>query len=551
MDSSTPHRALVDRAWEAQYAAPRDSHAWAREALVAAEAAGDALTRAWAQLTIGYFELRYVGADEARRSLEAASREFGLLGDLRGTILCRNGLARARMMEGDSKGALAMFRANLEDDDGSLSTLDRFYTLNGTAGCLAALGDSAQSLGYMFEALGQLRTINARPQMATLLSNLGAELVAVGDYEEAEAILEEALGLCTQMQHPRLLVGAVANRADCLAHMGRIEEALPLARRLMQDAESPHLSSTEGNVYTTAAYTFLQGGCLDEAEAALTLADREATKHGGPCAVWAHYLRAMAFEKNGREQDAISRLARAREGFEDRTPLMLKSLVLEFMAHLHARTGRFQDAYAQHKAFHEVYEQRLGLGTRARYYAVQIRYELNRLRDERDRAREEALHDALTGLYNRRYLDTVLGNLVSLFSRTGQPLALAMADLDDFKRVNDACGHPFGDEVLRQVARIFSEGTRAGDVVCRYGGEEFCLVFPNSTAEDAVKRMESFLERLRATTVRLGDTERAGITFSAGVAGFPEQGATPEALVKAADGWLYDAKRKGRARVGK
>ena len=123
--------------------------------------------------------------------------------------------------------------------------------------------------------------------------------------------------------------------------------------------------------------------------------------------------------------------------------------------------------------------------------------------------------------------------------------------LDDFKRVNDACGHPFGDEVLKAVARIFSEGTRAGDVVCRYGGEEFCLVFPNSTPDDAVKRMESFLERLRATTVRLGDTERAGITFSAGVVGFPEHGGTAEDLIGAADRWLYEAKRTGRARVGK
>ncbi len=551
MDTPTPHRALVERAWDAQYAAPRDSHAWAREALAAAEAAGDALARAWANLTIGYFELRYAGPGEARRSLEAAHAEFRALGDLRGIILSRNGLARARMMDGDSQGALGMFRTNLEDDDGSLSTLDRFHILNGIAGCLAALGDSAQSLGYMFEALGQLRTINARPQMATLLSNLGAELVAVGDYAEADAILAEALGLCTDLQHPRLLVGAIANRADCLAHMGRFEEALPLARRLMQDPESPHLSSPEGNVYTTAAYVFLHGGALDEAEAALSLASREAERHGGPCAVWADYLRALALEKAGRDEDAITRLGKAREGFEDRTPLLLKGLVLEFLAHLNARTGRFPEAYGLLKAYHQVYEQRLGLGTKARYYAVQIRYELNRLRDERDRAREEALRDPLTGLYNRRYLDTVLGNLTSLFTRTVQPLAVAMADLDDFKLVNDACGHLFGDEVLKVVARIFGEGTRAGDVVCRYGGEEFCLVFPNSTADDAVKRMEVLLEKVRGTLVTLGETTRTGITFSAGVAGFPECGRTPEALIAAADAWLYEAKRTGRARVGK
>lgn len=551
VDTPTSPRVLVDRAWEAQYAAPRDSHAWAREALEAAAAAGDAAAHAWAHLTIGYYEVRYVGPEEARRSLEAAHAAFVTLGELRGIILSRNGLARVRMMTGDSAGALGMFRANLEQDDGSLSTLDRFYTLNGMAGCLSALGDSPQSLGYLFEALGQLRTINARPQMATLLSNLGAELVAVGDYAEADSLLAEATTLASELQHPRLAVGVAANRADCLAHMGRLEEALPLARRLMADPESPHLSSPEGNVYTSAAYVFLQSGLRDEAETALARAEAEAAIHGGPCAVWALYLRALSHDQRGRDGNAVDCLLEARKRFEERTPLMVQGLVLEFLAHLFARTGRFADAYELHKAFHEVYEARLGLGTKARTFAVQIRYELDRLRAERDRAREEALRDPLTGLYNRRYLDTVLGNLVPLFSRTGQPLALAMADLDDFKRVNDACGHPFGDEVLKVVARIFSEGTRAGDVVCRYGGEEFCLVFPNSTADDAVKRMEGLLEKLRATTVRLGDIERTGITFSAGVAGFPERGDTPGALVEAADSWLYEAKRMGRARVGK
>jgi diguanylate cyclase (GGDEF)-like protein len=189
------------------------------------------------------------------------------------------------------------------------------------------------------------------------------------------------------------------------------------------------------------------------------------------------------------------------------------------------------------------------MGTKARYYAVQIRYELNRLRDERDRAREEALRDSLTGLYNRRYLDSVLAALLSLFTRTDQPLAVAMLDLDFFKDVNDEHGHLFGDEVLRTVARVLTEGTRAGDVVCRYGGEEFCLLFPNSTAEDAVARVGALLEATRKATTTLGEVSKSGITFSAGVCGFPEDGTTARALVEAADRVLYSAKNQGRGRV--
>lgn len=542
-------RALVDRAWEAQYANPRDSHAWAREALAAAEAKGDATVRAWANLTIGNYQLRYATPAEARASLTTAEGQFVALDDHRGEILACNSLARARMMEGDAKGAYDMFRAILEEDAGSLSPFDRFYTLNGISGCCSALGDAPQSIGYLFEALGQVRSQNARPQTSMLLCNLGGELVAVGDYEEALTVLNEAETLVAELQHPRLRVGIVANLCDCLAHLGRAAEALPRARAIMADPESPHISAPEGNVYTTATLVFLKNDCDTEAEAALAIAEREAARHGGPCLVWALYLRATMLAKRDDRDGAIARLQEARTRFEDRTPLLLCGLVLESLAELTAQAGRHAEAYALQKEYFEVYEKRLGMGTKARYYAVQIRYELNRLRDERDRAREEALRDSLTGLYNRRYLDSVLSALVSLFSRTQQPLAVAMLDLDYFKEVNDQHGHLFGDEVLRTVARVLTDGTRAGDVVCRYGGEEFCLLFPNSTAEDAVGRVSALLEATRGANTKMGDIEKSGITFSAGVSGFPEDGEAAQVLVDAADRVLYTAKNQGRGRV--
>jgi diguanylate cyclase (GGDEF)-like protein len=542
-------RALADRAWDAQYSSPRDSYAWAREALAAAEEKGDAACRALSHLTIGNYQLRYESPAQARPSLTAAEQEFTALQDARGATLARTSLARARMMEGDAKGAYDMYRGILEAEAGILAPLDRFYVLNGIAGSCAALGDAPQSIGYLFEALGQVRTHNARPQTATLLSNLGGELVAVGDYEEALSVLQEAESLVAELQHPRLRVGIAANLVDCLVHLGRAAEALPRARAIMADPEAPFISAPEGNVYTTCALAFLRNGCDDEAEAALSSAEREAAKHGGPCLVWALYLRAMLLAKKGDRDGAIARLQEARTRFEERTPLLLQGLVLESLADLSAQAGRHAEAFALQKEYFQVYERRLGMGTKARYYAVQIRYELNRLRDERDRAREEALRDPLTGLYNRRYLDSVLAALVSLFTRTQQPLAVAMLDLDYFKLVNDEFGHLFGDEVLRTVSRVLMEGTRSGDIVCRYGGEEFCLLFPNSTAEDAVVRVNTLLEATRTAVTRLGDKSKSGITFSAGVSGFPEDGQGAQALVDAADRVLYTAKNLGRGRV--
>jgi diguanylate cyclase (GGDEF)-like protein len=99
------------------------------------------------------------------------------------------------------------------------------------------------------------------------------------------------------------------------------------------------------------------------------------------------------------------------------------------------------------------------------------------------------------------------------------------------------------------VARVLTEGTRAGDVVCRYGGEEFCLLFPNSTAEDAVGRVNALLEATRNATTKMGDISKSGITFSAGVSGFPEDGQGAQSLVDAADRVLYTAKNQGRGRV--
>ena len=549
MPPATTCQILADKAWNAQYSSPRDSHAWASEALAEAEQCGDAACKALAHLTIGNFQLRYESPDEAQLSLKRAEGEFTALADDRGATLARTGLARVRMMQGDAKGAYDMYRAILEEEAGTLAPLDRFYVLNGIAGSCAALGDAPQSIGYLFEALGQVRTHNARPQTATLLSNLGGELVAVGDYEEAISVLQEAETLVAELQHPRLRVGIVANMVDCLVHLGRAAEALPRARQLMADPESPHISAPEGNVYTTCALTFLKNSCDAEAEAALSHAEREAARHGGPCLVWALYLRAMTLAKKGDRDGAISRLKEARTRFEDRTPLLLRGLVLESLAEQTAEAGQHAEAFALQKEYFQAYEKRLGMGTKARYYAVQIRYELNRLRDERDRAREEALRDSLTGLYNRRYLDSVLAALVSLFGRTGQPLAVAMLDLDFFKSVNDEFGHLFGDEVLRTVARVLTDGTRAGDVVCRYGGEEFCLLFPNSTAEDAVGRVNTLLEATRKAVTKMGDISKSGITFSAGVSGFPEDGQGAQSLVDAADRVLYTAKNQGRGRV--
>jgi two-component system, cell cycle response regulator len=161
----------------------------------------------------------------------------------------------------------------------------------------------------------------------------------------------------------------------------------------------------------------------------------------------------------------------------------------------------------------------------------------------------EAVHDPLTQLFNRRYLDSVMPGLIGSAGRRAAPLSLALVDLDHFKLVNDRYGHPAGDVVLREVGRVLPMSLRPADVVCRYGGEEFCLVLPDADGAGAEKALASIAARLRDLRVPWAGSTLGGFTFSAGVAVLGTHGATFAELLAAADQAMYDAKDEGRDRI--
>jgi diguanylate cyclase (GGDEF)-like protein/PAS domain S-box-containing protein len=162
--------------------------------------------------------------------------------------------------------------------------------------------------------------------------------------------------------------------------------------------------------------------------------------------------------------------------------------------------------------------------------------------------REQSIHDALTGLYNRHFLDESFGRELLLAERGGHPVSVIMGDLDHFKAVNDRYGHLAGDEVLRVFGALLTNNSRASDIVCRYGGEEFLLVLPGLTEEGAVGRGEQLRQAIAATAVSHGASQ-IRVTASFGVAGFPLNGRTTDELIAAADRALYSAKAAGRNRV--
>jgi diguanylate cyclase (GGDEF)-like protein len=160
----------------------------------------------------------------------------------------------------------------------------------------------------------------------------------------------------------------------------------------------------------------------------------------------------------------------------------------------------------------------------------------------------QALVDGLTGLANRRECEGALGRELARARREGAPLAVVMADLDDFKLVNDVHGHPVGDAVLREFAAVARDTVRESDVAGRWGGEEFMLLLPGTQLEGAVQLADRVRTNLQRRTILAPDGRRLDVTASFGVAAFSDadDGRT---LVAAADAALYEAKRAGKNRV--
>ena len=167
----------------------------------------------------------------------------------------------------------------------------------------------------------------------------------------------------------------------------------------------------------------------------------------------------------------------------------------------------------------------------------------------RETLRGLSIRDPLTGLFNRRYLEESLERELRRAQRRSLPVAVLMLDVDQFKRFNDTFGHEAGDLVLKEVATLLAKNTRAEDIACRYGGEEFTLILPEMTLENAKGKAQQINEAVRQLRVLQGQQYLGSVTISVGVAIFPTDGSNARDVPHAADGALYRAKQGGRDRV--
>lgn len=196
-----------------------------------------------------------------------------------------------------------------------------------------------------------------------------------------------------------------------------------------------------------------------------------------------------------------------------------------------------QDVTEQEKALmlvknqNEVLEQRL--------------FSIERLKN---RIKEQSIRDPLTNLYNRRFLNEFMERELALARRNQKPLAVVMLDLDHFKQLNDQFGHQTGDKVIELVAKHLLRQSRRTDILFRYGGEEFLIILPNTSATQAKHLAENWRAHVEQAQV-FAKHQAVSITVSAGIAVYPEHGTTAFNLIQAADEALYQAKAAGRNQV--
>ena len=162
---------------------------------------------------------------------------------------------------------------------------------------------------------------------------------------------------------------------------------------------------------------------------------------------------------------------------------------------------------------------------------------------------DQSIRDPLTRLFNRRYLEETMQREILRAARKQTKISIIMADIDHFKKFNDMYGHKAGDELLVKLADLLKSKIRGSDIACRYGGEEFILILPESTAEETYKRAEYLREEVKNMKVYFLDQLLPSITLSMGITTYPDHGIELNELIRVADIALYKAKEQGRDKV--
>ncbi len=572
----------IGAAWELYLARPEEA---VRLATWAINATDGAVTskRGWALLTRALAQCRSMEnkpvAEKIRADFSAAARIFSSIGDERGRRLTELSTAAIAMRQGNWALALSAYEALIGHFDLNTLDSDNFYLCFGLSTAYVYQGRLEEGLRFGYAGLHLAQQLDLLPEFATISLPLGVALMAAKDPEEADSLLESAIEIAERIDSAVLTKTLRNNRAVALRRMGRLDEAQVLVAAVL--AERAAMVGGQQFAHFNAAELFLQRGELADAEHHLEVAHALLEEQGaqGLDLIKVHYIEGAIASRRGQLERAVVAFSQVDRMLPEVSALRFndRAEFYDELADVLARAGRPTEAFVAQRKSSRQYQHSLAIVNRIRRFSMQVRHEISRMNadleretqerrklqalnlnlreqidlsmSEAEKLRDQVSHDGLTGIFNRRYLDGALPNLLMLSQQSATPFALVMIDLDNFKMINDRDGHAMGDEVLRSFGRLARECMRGSDIVGRYGGEEFCLALIGCGPDAALQRMESMLRKFRALNFDVDGKRQEALTFSAGIAVYPEDGIHVRELTAKADKRLLRAKGEGRARV--
>ncbi|GLY97625.1 GGDEF domain-containing protein [Actinoplanes sp. NBRC 103695] len=412
------------------------------------------------------------------------------------------------------------------------------------------VGDLASAHTHGMECVSNLPDDAPPNILARHLLRMAVAVDENGHHAEGDRRFQEALELATAVGDGELIAHILNNMAYTEYERENEERALQLVQR-MRDIEAKSSFSFSAGQLDTIARIEMMAGDYDRAtrtlQAVLDPASAVAGNEGDAYATCLLTL-ALALRLGGRYAEAQEALNGCLKQSDERSLRRIRAMAREEQAALYSAIGEFEKAYEEHREFHAEMNALHSLDREARAHALQAVYDAEEARRVGEHFREMAHRDALTGLYNRRYVNERMPALLGEVAFDGTPLSLALIDLDHFKRVNDTLSHNTGDTVLQHLGQLLNEAASGREIVARMGGEEFVLIFPGMDTAEAERRCERLRRRI-AEYAWPAITGTLPVTASIGITTVFDGELSPSAVLSRADRNLYAAKHRGRNRV--